>query len=94
MKIKHFQGYGYVKAKKIKSNGCTLHVKVSGDHEWGIINEDEYDLFNWLVKRFDKSISSPFEFHKLHPKIEIIPGYDLKEKTEICHYLFTYDKAA
>lgn len=59
MRIKHWQGYGTVNAQKIglkKGMGVTtLTIKVTGNHEWGLVREDEYDLINWLVKRFDKS---------------------------------------
>lgn len=55
MKIKHWQGYGCVNAKKISKDKNTLVVEVSGTHEYGLSRDDKYDVFNWLVKRFDKS---------------------------------------
>lgn len=58
MRIKHWQGYGLVNAVKVKDDSCTLHVKVTGDHEQGLEREDAYDLYNWLVKKFDKSVPS------------------------------------
>ena len=54
MKIKHYQGYGTVQAKKINKTGNCLKVTVWGNHEYGLIRDDKYDVFNWLVKRFDK----------------------------------------
>lgn len=88
MKIKHFAGYGCVNATKVKDNTCRLHVKVKGNHEWGLgANRtwDEYGLFNWLVKRFDKKIELN-DFH--HAKIEAEPGYE--DGTETCDFYFWY----
>ena len=59
MKIKHWQGYGCVNARKVKKttkNGTTtLVVEVTGNHEWGLVRNDMYDLKRWLVERFDKA---------------------------------------
>lgn len=62
MKIKHWQGYGFVNAECIKkqnlstlSDAKIMQVKVKGDHEWGLIREDAYDVKRWLLERFDKS---------------------------------------
>ena len=88
MKIKHFQGYGCVNATRVKDKNCTLHVKVTGNHECGLRRDDDYDLFNWLVKRFDKSIEDYSSFRKRQPKIEIREGYE--NGVETCDYMFTY----
>ncbi len=90
MFIKHFAGYGKVEAKKIEDKACTLHVKVAGNHEWGLVREDEYDLFVWLVKKFDKSMKDYASFYSKRPKIEVKPGYDSGDKVETCDYLFSY----
>ena len=72
MKIKHWQGYGYVEAKKTNVENVTeeelaaigiygydkvklLTITVTGDHEWGLVRDDIYDCYNWLVKKFDKT---------------------------------------
>lgn len=55
MKIKHWQGYGCVNAKKVSCDRNTLVVHVWGQHEYGLKRDDFYDIFNWLVKRFDKT---------------------------------------
>ena len=57
MKIKHFHGYGTVDAvrignKKVNENERRLLIRVVGNHERGIIRNDKYDVYNWLVKRF------------------------------------------
>lgn len=59
MRIKHWQGYGTVDAKRLsrtvdEDGIVVMRVKVSGDHEWGLVRDDPYDLKNWLIKRFDK----------------------------------------
>ena len=90
MKIKHFAGYGTVDAKKMPNNGATLHIRVSGNHEWGLRRDDEYDLFNWLIKRFDKSIPDYATWHRMRPIIEIIEGWNVE--TDYCDYYFTYSK--
>ena len=90
MKIKHWQGYGSVNAIKVKDNTCKLHIRVSGNHEWGICRDDLYDLYNWLVKRFDKSIKDSIEWHKLYPTVEIIESWDDVNKVDRCDYLFNY----
>lgn len=91
MKIKHWQGYGTVEAKKMPANGATLHIRVSGNHEWGLRRDDEYDLFNWLIKRFDKSIPDYATWHRMRPIIEINEGWNVE--TDYCDYYFTYSKS-
>lgn len=88
MKIKHFSGYGSVNATKIKNNNYDLVVKVVGNHEWGVYRDDIYDLFNWLVKRFDKNIGSFNEFRYKNPTVKIEEDY--KNNEEICTYYFKY----
>lgn len=61
MKIRHWSGYGTVSAVKI-NDGTKLHIRVTGDHERGlwIDLQDTYLLYQWLVKRFDRS-APPYE---------------------------------
>lgn len=55
MRIKHFSGYGCIEATKISGTINQLVVKVKGNHERGLDRSNYYsDVFNWLVKRFDK----------------------------------------
>lgn len=88
MKIKHWQGYGSVNAVKVKDDSCTLHVKVTGNHECGLERDDQYDLFNWLVKRFDKTIPDYKTFAAKNPKIVIKNNYG--SDVDVCDYYFTY----
>lgn len=84
MKIKHYMGYGTVQAKKIfKSVNC-IKITVWGNHEWGLERDDKYDVFNWLVKRFDKT-------HKDYMDISSIDMSSYCKKidgflTEFCDY--------
>lgn len=92
MKIKHWQGYGSVEAKKlsltVKNKIAELRIKVSGNHEYGIELTDEYDIANWLVKRFDKSFT---DYRKIID-IETEMDYDIDRSCEICYYCITYRK--
>lgn len=59
MKLKHWQGYGTIDAKRVSNkknkNGTkTLVISVTGMHEYGLVRDDAYDVFRWLVKRFAK----------------------------------------
>ena len=90
MKIKHFAGYGSVEATRIKNASCTLHIRVHGDHEYGLRRDDDYDLFNWLVRRFDKSIKSYEDWHRMDPKVYIIEWSSDMGRHDYCDYYFTY----
>lgn len=59
MKLKHWQGYGTIEARRLsnkKNPGGTktLEVLVTGMHEYGLVRDDAYDVYRWLVKRFAK----------------------------------------
>ena len=94
MRIKHWQGYGCVNARKVKeANPSTLHIRVEGNHEWGIVREDEYDLYYWLVRRFDKDVQDYPDWHRSNPIIEVRPGWRNDPKLGVidtCDYYFTY----
>ena len=93
MRIKHWAGYGCVNARKVKENNpFILHIKVEGNHECGLVREDEYELYNWLVKRFDHDVQYYPEWHKLRPIIDVRPGWrrDLNLGViDTCDYYFT-----
>ena len=61
MKIKHFAGYGSVQAKKVSKTTCgdkkKLVVEVKGNHEWGLVRDDIYDVKRWLFNRFEKNFT-------------------------------------
>ena len=64
MRIKHFMGYGSVNAKVVEkglktdvANGLLrkyLKINVWGNHEWGLVREDKYDINSWLIKKVAK----------------------------------------
>ena len=91
MKIKHWQGYGTVSAQKIKDKNCTLHVRVVGNHEWWLRRDDLYDLYNWLVRRFDKSVPDVYAWIRsanvfINEGSSVIDGLDV----DTCDYYFMY----
>lgn len=94
MKIKHWQGYGVVEAKKVSKtdNGgyTTLKVRVSGNHEWGIdLGCDSwrfYDVYNWLVKRFDKTMTDYMKIVSVSTNLYEVDGVDC------CDYVIVYKK--
>ena len=94
MKIKHFAGYGSITARKYKDPSVRLHILVEGNHERGLVHEDEYDLWNWLVRRFERDVCSYEEWHRMNPRIRIFPDERTDPFTgmtiEQCHYYFDY----
>ena len=97
MIIKHYAGYGRVNAKRVKDD-ATLHVRVSGNHEQGLYRNDLYDLYNWLVKKFDKTVPDFADWYraarsKYDQVVEIHDGYETApdgRTEEVCDYGFFY----
>ena len=67
MKVKHFAGYGSVEVKKESKTTFTneygekktkLALVVKGNHEWGIVRDDLYDVKRWI-----------FEWQHIHSSI-------------------------
>lgn len=100
MKIKHWQGYGALDAFKLSKEEIKneygekktqLRIRVQGNHEWGLERDDAYDIWNWLVKKFDKSVGSFYDY-----RVEVtyndyyveLGGLDV----ETCDYTITYSK--
>lgn len=76
-KIKHWQGYGSLDVKKLaeynaNSTGSKKKVviQVSGNHEYGVVREDPYDVHRWLGKRFFPDCDSYRDITDLN----VIPG--------------------
>ena len=91
MKIKHFAGYGSVNAKKleVKTNldgTKTIKIVVSGDHEWGLVREDKYDIFRWLLKRFAKDVGEDYRCIR-SMKVD----HDYSQKIDTVTYTITYE---
>ena len=94
MKIKHFQGYGSVQAKKvsktIEGDKVILVVEVKGNHEWGLVVIDNYDAKHWLFDRFEKNFKG--DEHDMDISIE---SKEVKENgidVDVAIYTFIYDK--
>ena len=94
MKIKHFAGYGSVNAVKLKNvetgrNAKQLVIKVTGNHEYGLLRNDAYDVFNWLVKRFCKDCISYTQIKRMltESRYERINNLDV----ETCTYYISYE---
>lgn len=92
MKLKHWQGYGTIEAKKINrvvnNNEIKLTISVKGNHECGLLRNDKYDAFNWLLKRFDKNVKND----RCIKKLECIdkPSYETGNDVDECLYIFYY----
>ena len=92
MKLKHWQGYGTIDAKKVskieKNNETILTVSVKGLHECGLVRNDKYDACNWLLKRFDKNVTD----YRCIRKMECIerPSYETGADVDECLYVFYY----
>lgn len=54
MKIKHWQGYGSVNAKVVEKTKSSIVIEVTGDHEWGLVRNDAYDIKTWLLAKVAK----------------------------------------
>lgn len=99
MKIKHWQGYGFVDATKVSEKDLSLTdekyivIRVKGNHEWGIERNDTYDVSRWLLPRFVKGFKDgTYDYRNivsmsLHPNIE---KDDNGESVDICDYIIVY----
>lgn len=92
MRIKHWQGYGSVNASVVrritvsaKHNIKSILIKVSGNHEYGLVRNDYYDVFRWLLKRFDKQVQDDRQIMN----IDIESGYDSND-VEYAYYTIVY----
>lgn len=63
MRIKHFMGYGSVIAKRIRDNNNTLHIRVIGNHECGLVPMMEEQAAEWLIPKFDKGYGRHLKPH-------------------------------
>ena len=97
MRIKHFAGYGSVEAKKVSKTTFTneygekktkLVVRVKGNHEWGLVRDDIYDVKRWLFDKFEKNfLGEDYEI-----SMSVVDDY-VKENgldVEVAVYTFVY----
>jgi GH18 family chitinase len=94
MKIKHFAGYGSVQAKKVSKttidNRTKLVVEVKGNHEWGLVRDDIYDVRRWLFNKFEKNFKG--EDYEISMSIEYDYVKENNIDVEVATYTFEYDK--
>ena len=92
MKAKHWQGYGTIDMKKISQNiddGIkTIVVQVSGNHEWGLVRNDIYDIHRWICSRLAKDCKEYRDIVdlKLNSYYKKINNLDV----EVCDYTISY----
>lgn len=95
MKIKHWQGYGSVNAKVTKKTADTqlgvktITIEVVGNHEYGLDrSRDKYDVYNWLLKKFDKSVESYTDILEIDYSESMvkIDGVDVEKATYVISY--------
>lgn len=97
MKVKHFCGYGSVEVKKQSKTTFTdecgekktkMVLRVKGNHEWGLVRDDIYDVRRWIFNKFEKNFKG--EDYQIDMHIE--DDY-IKEKgldVEVATYTFIY----
>lgn len=91
MKLKHWQGYGAIKATKVskhddkKTGLTTMVIRVEGNHECGIENNDVYTVSNWIIRRFDKNFRGYMTVKKMTTDSHIVDG------TDVCVYTIIYE---
>jgi len=92
MKIKHFQGYGSVQAKKVSKttigDKTKLVVEVKGNHEWGLVRDDIYDVKRWLFDKFEKNFKGQYYDIEMSIKDDYVKEGNID--VEIATYTFIY----
>lgn len=89
-KIKHWAGYGCVMAERVQDDSCTMHIRITGDHERGLSRQDwdKDTMYNWLVHRWDKDAPKYFDAFTMQAHWE--ETYDCSLHTYVCDVYFTY----
>lgn len=95
MRIKHWQGYGTVNAKKLNcrivDNKTEITIRVTGNHEYGVRRNDRYDVTRWLLSKFDKKMTDyrSITSMTLEEGTTDVDGIE----TDYCDYHITYRNA-
>ena len=93
MKLKHWQGYGSVEVKKVSKTTFNnnwgekktkLVLSVKGNHEYGLVRDDIYDVKRWLFDRFEKHFSGEYYDIDMSIKDDYVDG------VEVATYTFIY----
>lgn len=93
MRIKHFAGYGSVQARKVSKtnlsdNKTKLVIEVRGDHEWGLVRDDIYDVRRWLFNKFEKNFNG--DDYDISMSIEDDYVRENNIDVEVATYTFIY----
>lgn len=97
MKVKHFAGYGSVDVKKVSKTTVTnewgekenkLVLSVKGNHEWGLVREDIFDVKRWIFDKFEKGFKGDIYDITMSIKNEYIKENGLD--VEVATYTFYY----
>ena len=97
MIIRHWQGYGKVDVKKISDRAVpnspdrVLKVKVSGNHECGLVRDDKYDVFAWMLKSGERFLpkGAMTDWRQIH-RVMINESYDDEKDVETATYEILY----
>lgn len=89
MRLKHWQGYGCVNAKKTEFRMCEdganiIRIRVTGEHEWGLINSDPYTIHHWLGSRFFKDCETPRQIldMSVYPESDTSVLYEIRYRPD------------
>ena len=97
MRIKHFAGYGSVEVKKVSKKSITngygenktmLVLRVKGDHEWGLVRNDIFDVKTWLFDKFEKNFKG--DEYDIYMTIKIDYVNENGHEVEVATYTFVY----
>lgn len=97
MRIKHFAGYGSVEVKKVSKkpiingygeNKTELVLRVKGNHEWGLVRNDIFDVKRWLFDKFEKNFTK--DEYDIHMDIKSDYVNENGLDVEVATYTFVY----
>lgn len=97
MRVKHFAGYGSVEVKKVSKKTITnswgekknkLVLKVKGNHEWGLVRDDIYDVKRWIFDKFEKNFKG--EYYNIDMSVEDTYIKENGLDVEVATYTFIY----
>lgn len=97
MRVKHFMGYGSVEVKKVSKtsivngygeNKTKLVLRVKGNHEWGLVRNDIYDVRRWIFNKFEKNFKGDDYAIYMDVKDDYIKENGLD--VEVAIYTFVY----
>ena len=97
MRVKHFAGYGSVEVKKVLKKTITngygekktkMVLTVKGNHEWGNVRDDIYDVKHWIFDKFEKNFKGNCYDIYMDVKDDYVKENGLD--VEVATYTFVY----